>query len=104
LSNCDNLIRLNIVDMDLHCVVKILYTVHHQSLRSLIVGCHGKQDVDWEALCVVLNRPCFSSLHTLTVRYFTVDDDLAENARQRLASLTTRSAYRFIKHKWSWGD
>jgi hypothetical protein len=104
LSNCNVLTRLDIVVMDLHCVLKILHTIQHHSLRSLGVGCYWKDYNDWEALCVVLNRPCFSSLDTLTVSYYTKDRGLAANARQRLAPLSSKAAYRFINHEWSWED
>jgi hypothetical protein len=55
-------------------------------------------------LCTVLNRSCFSSLDTLIVNYYTKDHDLAAHAQQRLAPLSSKAAYRFVNHEWSWED
>jgi hypothetical protein len=98
------LTRLDIVDMHLECVTQTLHTVQHPSLRSLHVGCHGKKDMDWEALCTVLSRSCFSSLHTLTVNCFMLEDDGVAHAQQSLARLKSRATYRFVNHPWSWGS
>jgi hypothetical protein len=104
LSNCDALTRLFVVHMHLHRVTQILSTVQHGSLQSLHVGCHRSNDADWEALCTVLSRSCFSSLRTLTVSYFNLDKESVASARRSVAPLLSRAGFRFIAHSMSWGD
>jgi hypothetical protein len=104
LTYCDALTQLDIVHMHLYCVIEFLYTVQHHSLQFLHVGCHRSDDAAWEALCTVLNRPCFSSLRTLTVSYFNLDSSSVANARRSVAPLLSKAVFRFFSHDRLWSS